>query len=75
MTVEELKAILDKQPHGRQVMLSIDGEGNAYKPLDGYSDTLLWDPAHQEPYDPEDETDDREPSEGAYPVLILWPVG
>lgn len=71
MTVGELQRLLEGQPKDRQVILSIDEEGNNFKLLSSWNDEYLWSPSLQGLWSPEDEEGD--PPQDAYPVFVLWP--
>ena len=83
MTVEELIEHLEKQDPGRIVVMSKDGEGNGFSPLDRFSTHAyeaettwsgeiglerLTDDLKSAGYEEEDVLENGEPA------LVLWPV-
>jgi len=72
VTVGELRKLLKGHPKDREIMLSIDSEGNNFKHLDGAGAQYYWWPEVEELWDVEDRAGEEIP-DNAYPVLILWP--
>ena len=75
MTVGELIRLLSTQPVDREVVLSCDGEGNAYsKAFHGKGNMLYFEAAV---YDDEEGLRDIEgvTADKAEQVFVLWPTG
>jgi hypothetical protein len=76
VTVKELKKLLEDQPDHLQVFISVDGEGNDYKPLSEETWSVAnWDAEDREmQHFEEDEATGLEMSPQDPNALILWPV-
>lgn len=72
MTVGELTKLLKGQPEDKEVMLSVDAEGNDFKRLYDISTHYRWWPEAEELWDAKDRAGEEAP-DSSYPVLILWP--
>lgn len=72
VTVGELTRLLKGQPEDKEIILSVDSEGNNFRNLDEISTHYLWWPEAAELWDVEDRAGEKVPG-GSYPVLVLWP--
>jgi len=73
MTVGELLKILEKQPKGNKIMLSIDPEGNGHRPVHT-AEACLWSDSYGDVYNPDDYPGARAQPEDTIPVIMIWPV-
>jgi len=64
--------LLKGQPEDKEVMLSVDAEGNDFKRLYDISTQSRWWPEAEELWDSKDRAGEEAP-DSSYPVLILWP--
>lgn len=73
MNIKELKEILDNYDDKTNIIMSKDGEGNAFSPLAGYGDGLyVADSTWSGDIYNKDERD--EAGDDAEAVIVLWPT-
>lgn len=70
MTVQDLRHALDGIPGDQLVILSIDGEGNEFKPLFCVETCCLYSPTHRECTAM---SEMLEAQDDAVPAVALWP--